>query len=172
MGDRCTTLVGFSGIIPSAIKDSSGRPNGSTHEANCRLPTSRSRSLDVATPAASSVLILAAYLVTFAGSKRHTFDMEQYSNPRITKAVAGPSVLAMFILVSCVRPLSVTNFMSSIANLHTFAPPNPSSTYDLSTAAAAYLSLKREIHESNHSVAQRQKSLDELLLPKGIAMSM
>ena len=77
MAEMRTTLVGSSGAIPSAIKDSSGRPNGSTQEANCRLPTSRSNSLDVATPATNSAFIRVAYLVTFAGSKRHTFDCEQ-----------------------------------------------------------------------------------------------
>ena len=42
-----TTSLGLSGTIPKAIKDNRGRPNGSTHAANCRLPTIRSSSLEL-----------------------------------------------------------------------------------------------------------------------------
>ena len=34
------------------------------------------------------------YLMTFLGSKLQTLEIEQYSNPRMTIAVAGPSVLS------------------------------------------------------------------------------
>ena len=74
---RCTELRGLSGTTFRAMNESNGRPNGSTQAANSRFPTIRSRSFDVAWPARKRARSRLEYLITFAGSRLHTFVREQ-----------------------------------------------------------------------------------------------
>ena len=105
---KCETVMmalGLSGTIWRAMKDNSGRPNGSTQAAYPRLPTTCSKTFDVVEVANIRSVTRARYLSRFLLPTRQKRVTEQYSNPKITKLVAGPRVLLLLNVVPVAAPI-------------------------------------------------------------------
>ena len=111
------------------------------------------------------------YRSTFFGSKEQILTSDLYNSPNITIEIQGPFVFTRLSNVPWFLPAKVAYRMRSSAMEYDISPPKASSTYEPRTAFVLYWSLKFIIQDLNHKEAQRQKILEELAFPKGIARS-